>query len=84
MRSNTSYSQHFLNQKRTGTYPKGMFRKVSGQKMFERNDPRYYRRNLEHIAAIAKQRGVQTVLTSFAYCELKDDPLVSEEFEEGH
>lgn len=82
----SSCSKEFYDQKVKGIYPESIFKKASAQKIFEMNQPRYFRRNIEHIVLIANHRGVKTVLATFAYSpEFTDIPTVaSEEFESAY
>lgn len=56
----------FVDQQRAGTYPDGLFRQVSAERMIEDNDPIYFRRNLEWLIAAARDSGVGVVLATFA------------------
>ncbi|MBN2313747.1 MAG: SGNH/GDSL hydrolase family protein, partial [Sedimentisphaerales bacterium] len=78
----SSWSLEFYDQKVKGTYPEAIFKTASAQKMFETNQPKYFKRNIEHIALIANHRGIKTVLATFAYSpEFTNVPTVaSEEF----
>jgi len=50
-----------------GTYPSGIFKKMSAREILERNPPIYFQRNLENIIAIAQAHRIKTVLATFAY-----------------
>ncbi|TFH22361.1 MAG: SGNH/GDSL hydrolase family protein [Myxococcales bacterium] len=74
----TYYADVFREQIRSGRYPESPFDAVPAERMLEANDPRFFRRNLENIVAIARQHGVGIVLASFAYAPAFDDePRVS-------
>jgi len=74
----------YWNQVRAGRYPSGLFSRVPAEKMLRRNPPRFFRRNMEGIVALARASGVEPVLVSFSYSqEMADDPLVSEPFRLG-
>jgi len=76
----TFYGVLFREQKYQGNYPEGIFTKVSGAKMLQTNQPKYYERNIRNIVAIAKMHGIKVVLSSFAYSSLFTDmPRVSSE-----
>jgi lysophospholipase L1-like esterase len=79
-RSPSSVHQAFVAQKRNGNYPKGLFRKTPASQILSTIDARYFERNLEHIGVIAQHRGITPVFTSFAWCDQKNDPLVSPEY----
>jgi len=67
------YYEAFLDQKCANTYPSGIFRDVSVLKMLEVNKPIYLQRNIENIISIAKSRGIDVVLASFAWSPLFTD-----------
>lgn len=66
----TSYSDQFLDQWVKGIYPQGIFKKTPVSQMLAVNRPVYYKRNIENIVAIAKYRGLQVILCTFAYSPL--------------
>lgn len=69
----------FRKQKLQGVYPTGIFREISAGEVLERNRPVYFERNIHNIVAIAKNnRGIEVVLSSFAYSSLfAEHPRVS-------
>ena len=72
------YGNAFRSQKIKKTYPEGQFEKVSAQKMLEINKPIFFARNIENIVVLAKERGIKSILTSFAFSpQFKDKPRVS-------
>ena len=74
----TYHGSLFRKQKSQGVYPEGIFREISARKMLERNRPVYFERNIQNIVAIANNRGIEVVLSSFAYSPLfTDHPRVS-------
>ncbi|MFX0200576.1 MAG: SGNH/GDSL hydrolase family protein [Candidatus Hodarchaeota archaeon] len=77
--SQTYYRDSFREQKIKGIYPQGIFKKTSAAKMLETNKPKYFARNIENIVIIAKQRGIKTLLASFAFSPLFEEPVASSE-----
>lgn len=76
----TYYAKDFYDQKVRQTYPDGMFRKVSAKDMLMTNEPKFFRRNIEHIVLIANHRDIEPVLATFAYSPLfTDEPSVATE-----
>jgi lysophospholipase L1-like esterase len=72
------YGDVWRDQKRTGTYPDGIFREVTPDEMLARNDLRYFARNLESLVAVAKAHDVKVVLASFAYSpDFPEEPRVT-------
>jgi lysophospholipase L1-like esterase len=72
------YGDVWRDQKRTGSYPDGIFREVSPDEMLERNSPRYFARNIANLVAVAKANGVDVVLASFAYSpDFPEEPRVT-------
>ena len=70
----------FYKQKIAGTYPEGIFKNTSIKQMLTTNKPKYFKRNIENIVAIANYRDIKTVLATFAHSPLfPDDPVVSSE-----
>lgn len=63
----TWYFDQYYRQKDTGTYPQGIFETVDATQMLETNKPIYFRRNIEHLIALAEYREIQPVLVTFAY-----------------
>ena len=57
----------FWIQKANGTYPDGIFEEVDARTMLETNRPIYFERNLRNLITLAKDHGVDVVLSSFAY-----------------
>ena len=49
-----------------GTYPAPPFDEISLERILAANPPRFFRRNLEHLIAIAQFRGVRVALTTMA------------------
>ncbi len=79
-KTRTYYGAEFDSQKRMGTYPSGIFKKISAKKMLMTNKPKYFKRNIENIIAIAKFRGIDVILATFAYSPyFKNQPRVSSE-----
>jgi len=65
-------------QKMKGIYPSGIFKKVRAMRMLHVNRPLYFERNLNHLVALAKSRGVSVVLATFAYSpHFKNAPQAS-------
>lgn len=62
----TSYFYEFLEQRRHGRYPDGMFRDVPIERMLETNRPVFFERNLRSLVAVAETHGVKVVLCTFA------------------
>ncbi|HET9062061.1 MAG TPA: SGNH/GDSL hydrolase family protein [Candidatus Binatia bacterium] len=72
------YGDVWRDQKRTGSYPDGIFREVTADEMLARNDLRYFARNLESLVAVAKAHDVNVVLASFAYSpDFPEEPRVT-------
>lgn len=72
------YGDVWRDQKRTGSYPDGIFRDVTADEMLARNDLRYFARNLESLVAVAKVHDVNVVLASFAYSpDFPEEPRVT-------
>jgi lysophospholipase L1-like esterase len=65
-KNKASLARIFSEQKAAKIYPSGIFKEVSVQQMLETNKPVYFERNLRSIIAIAKSRGIQTLLASFS------------------
>ncbi|MGD8277422.1 MAG: SGNH/GDSL hydrolase family protein [Gemmatimonadota bacterium] len=53
-----------------GQTARGFFSEVSPDSMISSNPPKYFRRNLENLVAIASYRGIDVVLATFAYQNL--------------
>ena len=49
------------------TYPQGVFLEVSAEEILERNPPTHFRRNIENIVLLARARGIEVVLATFAH-----------------
>lgn len=75
----TYYGALFALQKKQGTYPQGIFAKVSAMEMLRTNKPIYFERNIRNIVAIASSRHIATVISSFAYSPLFTGELASSE-----
>jgi len=69
----TYYAKDFARQKRRGTYPSGIFKEVSAEKMLATNKPTHFRRNITNIAASAKAHGAEVILATFAYTPVFED-----------
>ena len=78
----TYFGTLFNQQKTAGIYPAGVFRETSGREMLASNQAGYFKRNIRNIVAIAKDRGITVVLSSFAYSPLFTDQakVASEEY----
>jgi len=66
-RSETYYGSLYRDQKRNSQYPQGIFEDVTADQMFNANKPIYFKRNIENIIMIAKQRGIKVLLSTFGY-----------------
>jgi hypothetical protein len=74
----TYYADRFREQVRAGDYPEGIFTEVSAARMLQENRPRYFERNLDAIATVAQEHGVEVVMASFAYSkDFPDEPRVT-------
>ena len=74
----TLYYFHFVQQKTAGSYPSEFFRKVPAESMLAANPPRFFRRNLESLVAVARAHGVVPVLATFAWSEkVTSDPALT-------
>ena len=74
----TFFGYEFQRQIRNGVYPAGVFEEADAARMFEVNRPTFFRRNLEHLIAIARFRGIGVTVATFAYCsDFPDEPRVS-------
>ncbi|MCK5383830.1 MAG: SGNH/GDSL hydrolase family protein [Gammaproteobacteria bacterium] len=77
-RPDTYYGTLFNKQKTSGVYPEGIFEEVSAADILKTNKADYFERNIQSIVAIAKSRGIDVVLSSFAYSPLfTDQPKVA-------
>jgi lysophospholipase L1-like esterase len=75
-----NYALQFEEQKRNGTYPKGIFVEYPASEMLARNRPVYFERNLRNMIAICRENGVQMVLMTFAFSPLfTEEPNASSE-----
>jgi lysophospholipase L1-like esterase len=63
----------FAAQQQAGTYPDGLFRTISAERIIEKNPPIYFRRNLEWLIDAARKSGVDVVLATFAVSREKGD-----------
>ena len=63
----TSKMFDLRNQNILKTYPEGVFKKASAEKILEQNPPIYFHRNLQYIIALARLKNTQVLLSSFAY-----------------
>lgn len=68
--ADTYYGSQFLQQKAEGIYPQGIFKKISAMRMLEINKPIYFERNVRNMIAIAKNRGIKVLISTFAYSPL--------------
>jgi len=66
-----------------GRYPAGEFVQHSARAMLAANPPRYFQRNLENLALIAKHAGVVPVLSSFTVCDCVADASSRPEIIDG-
>lgn len=66
-RPSTSYIDDWDQQTTSRTYPRGIFEEVSPETMLAENIPKYFRRNLENLIAIAEFHGIKTIVATFAY-----------------
>ena len=74
----TYFGTLFNKQKIKGVYPEGIFQEASASEILARNKTEYFERNIRNIVAIAKDRGITAVLSSFAYSPLfTDQPKVA-------
>lgn len=74
----TNYAEQFEIQKRNGSYPSGIFRRVSAAEMLARNPPIYYERNLRSMAAICDAHGIRFGMMTFAVSsEFTEEPRVA-------
>ncbi|MFC1489463.1 SGNH/GDSL hydrolase family protein [Thermodesulfobacteriota bacterium] len=74
----TYYGSLFRKQTLEGVYPEGIFKEVSAEEMLKTNKPVFFERNIRNIVCIAKNMGIDVVLSSFAYSPLFiDQPRVS-------
>ena len=62
----TNYALDFGQQNFNGNYPDGIFKTVSLEEILQANPPIYFEQNLKHLVLLAKNKGVQPVLVSFA------------------
>lgn len=69
----TFLADDFLEQKRSGTYPNGIFTSISARQILEANDTRYFEGNLRSMVAIARSREIEPMLMTFAYSPLYDE-----------
>lgn len=73
----SSHTFAFRKQRMANTYPSGVFDDVTIDQMLRENGPRYFRRNLESLLALAKAHGVRAVLLTFAYSrDFPDRPYI--------
>lgn len=61
------HTLELVDQMHKGTYPSGIFETVSVKEMLDTNTPKYFRRNMEHMVALAKLRNVDVVLATLAW-----------------
>jgi len=72
------YGDLWRDQKRTASYPSGIFTDVGGEAMLAANDSRYFVRNLDNLIASARAHDVAVVMLSFPYSpEFPEEPRVS-------
>ncbi len=75
--ASTSYLWKFKKQYESGTYPQGIFKKVSAQKMINSNSPVYFHNNIESLVKLAKSNAVKPVLATFATSSVFENTLVN-------
>ncbi len=63
----TNHADQFRRQKLDGTYPEGIFSKVSASQMLGANRPVYFERNLRNMIAICREHNVKILLMTFAF-----------------
>lgn len=63
----TSLSKEFISQKNNGVYPSGIFTQQSAKEILAKNNPIFFRRNLESLISLAKLNDVEVLLTTFAF-----------------
>jgi lysophospholipase L1-like esterase len=74
----TNYADEFEAQKLAGTYPSGIFRRVSAADMLAHNPPVYYERHLRAMAAICREFGIRFAMMTFAVSpEFTEAPRVT-------
>lgn len=79
-RSPTSYARAYVQQKRLGVYPTGIFEEASAERMMDANPPRYFEANLSNMIAIARKNDVEVVVATFAYSPVfQESPWISTE-----
>ena len=79
----TFHGFSFMRQKERRVGPRGIYTRINPMQMLNSNPPKYFERNLEHMLVIAKHRGVQPVLATFAYSEAGRDASSSSELRHG-
>ena len=60
--ASSNYSSEFRRQANRGTYPSGIFREVSAEKMLDGNPPVHFQRNLVTMLGIADSHNVDVLL----------------------
>ena len=67
----------FQQQRRDGRYPTAVFSDVPIERMLDANPPRYFESELRSVIAIARSRGIDVVLQTFAYSkQFTDRPYI--------
>lgn len=62
LRSPMAYDDDLKMQYFHKTYPSGLFDSVAPEQILESNPPIYFKQNLEHLTALAKVHGIETLL----------------------
>jgi lysophospholipase L1-like esterase len=76
------YGYTLVNQLQSGRYPRGVFEDPGLDRILESNGTEHFRRNLEHIIALARFRDIASVLVTFKHSADDDRTLIfgAEEF----
>ena len=56
----------YIHQKKTKTYPRGRFREISAEEIFQHNKNLYYEKNLKSLLTLARDREIPVVFVTFA------------------
>ena len=85
-RPQTYHGTLFNKQKISGVYPQGVFEEVSAADILETNRPDYFASNIRSIVAIAESRGIEVVLSSFAWSPLftEQPKVASDEYNSAY
>ena len=65
--ADTFWNLEFVRQLSEGSYPQGIFDRISAETMLETNRPIYFERNIENIIALAEAHDVEVILSTFVY-----------------